>query len=233
MKTTPATKLKKKSVAPAKPVKSVNGSASVKRVVVIDPVPLSAVEKEIFNFVGDDPSVAPRPSQPIDLSDVKLSSPGRQDSIAAAKLKSAKLKAGTGPLGRAASKDKDVQPVPPQLRDLLTRPDALKKLLLMINARLAEKDSVWAATDSEAADLADATVAVIDKYFPDLDKWAVELVFLFSVGLYATPRILSILEQRKAAAGAVQAGLEASPSISQPKSPAAAKHYKPRKTPII
>jgi len=233
MKTAPATKVKKKSVAPARPVRSVNGSASVKRVVVTDPVPLSAAEKEIFNFVGDDPSVAPRPSQPIDLSDVKLSSPGSHDAIAAAKLKSAKSKAGTGPHGRAAKADKDVTPVPPQLRDLLTRPDALKKLLLMINARLAEKDSVWAATDAEAADLADATVAVIDKYFPDLDKWAVELVFLFSVGLYAAPRILSILEQRKAAAAAVQAGVASSPSISQPQPPSAAKHYKPRKTPIV
>jgi hypothetical protein len=233
MKTTPATKLKKKSVAPAKPVKSVNGSASVKRVVVTDPVPLSDAEKEIFNFVGDDPSVAPRPSQPIDLSDVKLSSLGSRDAIAAAKLKSTKSKAGTGPHGKAAKVDKDVPPVPPQLRDLLTRPDALKKLFLMINARLAEGDSVWSATDAEAADLADATVAVIDKYFPDLDKWSVELVFLFSVGLYAVPRVLLILEQRKAAAASVQAGVEASPSVSQPKPPPVVKHYQPRKTPIV
>lgn len=233
MKIQPATKPKKKSVAPAKPVKSTNGSGAVKRVVVTDPVPLSAAEKEIFNFVGDDPNPAPRPSQPIDLSEVKLSSPGSQDDIAAAKLKPSKSKAGSGPHGKAAKTDKDVPPVPPQLRDLLTRPDALKKLLLMINARLAEKDSVWSATDAEAADLADATVAVIDKYFPDLEKWSVELVFLFSVGLYATPRILHILEQRKAAAAAVQAGVESSPSINQPKPPPAAKHYKPRKTPIV
>jgi len=233
MKTTPAPKVKKKSVTPAKPVKSVNGSASVKRVVVTDPVPLSAAEKEIFNFVGDDPSVAPRPSQPIDLSDVKLSSPGSQDAIAAAKLKFTKSKAGTGPHGKAAKTDRDVPSVPPQLRDLLTRPDALKKLLLMINAILAEKNSVWSATDSEAADLADATVAVIDKYFPDLDKWSVELVFLFSVGLYAVPRVLLLLDQKKAAAAAVQPGVDSSPSISQPKPPSAVKHYKPRKTPIV
>jgi len=152
--------------------------------VVTDPPIVSRDEADIFEFVeGQGGPVA---DAPVKLDELSHGLPGSDELGATARLKpeASKVK----PAKKAASG----KAAPANVFLDMLKPDALKDLLLQINDQLVAKGSLWGCERKEAIGLAGAVVAVVDKYFPDISKFGVEITAVCLVTIYAAPRIMTL-----------------------------------------
>lgn len=58
-----------------------------------------------------------------------------------------------------------------------------------INGYLAKRDDKWKADKKELQPLADSTDAILEKYLPSSEKWAIEASFLMCLIAFLAPRL--------------------------------------------
>lgn len=218
------TKKTRRPAAKKKPARKITKSQPVKvsRIVVTEPPIVSQDEADIFKFV--EAQGGPATDAPIVLDELSHGLPGSDELGATARLKPEASKA------KPAKKPASGKAGPANVFLDMLRPDALKDLLLQINDQLVAKGSLWGCERKEAIGLAEATVAVVDKYFPDISKFGVEITAIALAVIYATPRIMNL---RGAGKEAEPAEPEASGSVTVGRYHQKGPGPKIRKVPIV
>ena len=97
-------------------------------------------------------------------------------------------------------------------------PDMIRLLTGIVNSRLREQESLWAATDKEEADFVVVFNKLLDKWFPeDVSSWSPEILFLSFGLLYAGPRVFQLVtDRRKAAASLAEQEAEPVGPVADP-----------------
>lgn len=199
---------RKRGRPPKKKVTRVEISPKVTRS-PLGKVPAPGASDIIGKIQGGESSGLPGGAPRVDPPD-PLSSGESPDAIAAAKLREQSEKESAGkPAG--ASSDKKIEEISKEIeKDLLFA----KELLPMLNSRLRESGSVWAATDAELERLSFLTDKMIEKYFPQLDQYALEFCFVSALAAYSIPRYMAWRSEREKARPASSPATVEPPNVS-------------------